>query len=812
MSHPLPDYLRMRVNAAPHPDRVFTFDGVRITVITKNLLRIEQGAFTDEATLTVLCRDFCACEVLERRTAHTLTLETGELTLALAAGKPLSEGLTITRKTRPAFVWHYGEKPLQNLGGTTSTLDTADGACPIEDGILSVDGFSIIDDSKTPIMTKDGWFAPRETCTDLYFFGYGRDYERCLADYYRLTGVPSMLPAFALGNWWSRYHKYTDKEYLDLMDRFEAEDVPLSVGIVDMDWHVTDDHGRRPYHKDLFNDGWTGYTWNEELFPDYKAFLKEIHARGLKTALNLHPASGVRSHEAQYEKMCEAMGQDPATGEPVRFNSLDPQFLKAYFEVLHFPYEQDGVDFWWMDWQQGNDFAYFAGKDYKGKGLEAITPLWMLNHMHSMAAKREGKRSLIFSRYSGYGSQRYPIGFSGDTFITWASLDFQPYFTATASNIGYGWWSHDIGGHMGGTRDDELAARWTQLGVFSPIFRLHSSNSPFTGREPWRFNQRAERIMEDFMRLRHRLFPYLYTMCERNCSALIPLVRPMYHTHPECKPAYAVPNQYWFGSEIIAAPITRKADGSDLAGAKVWLPEGVWTDAMTGYIYRGNQELTAYRPLEGMPLFMKAGAIVPMQAHEAKSRKLGGAKHLDIYVAPGASNSFTLYEDDGESLDKAQCVRTRMTLRWNEDAAVFTIDPAEGMLDLIPDSREIAVHFRGFRKGCAFTANGYDLEAMYDAATNTYTVVLSDVRAQEGACIVVTNNDGLTHDNRDCRERAVEIITRAQNLQSEKSALMNAFDEALAMKQRGEAVAKFRVGTSEVPSVGGALFELIDQL
>ena len=125
--------------------------------------------------------------------------------------------------------------------------------------------------------------------------------------------------------------------------------------------------------------------------------------------------------------------------------------------------------------------------------------------------------------------------------ISWASLAFQPVFTATAANVGYGWWSHDVGGHYFGSKDDELATRWTQLGVFSPIMRLHNYESAFVSKEPWRFGERAERIMTGFLRLRHRLVPYLYTMNRRAHRDGEPLVQPMYYDHPAEPAAYAVP-------------------------------------------------------------------------------------------------------------------------------------------------------------------------------------------------------------------------------------------------------------------------------
>ena len=138
---------------------------------------------------------------------------------------------------------------------------------------------------------------------------------------------------------------------------------------------------------------------------------------------------------------------------------------------------------------------------------------------------------MTFSRYGGPGSHRYPIGFSGDTHITWDALAFQPYFTATAANIGYGWWSHDIGGHMLGVHDDELAARWVQFGVFSPIMRLHSSPSAFMRKEPWAYGMSACAVMEDFMRLRHRLLPWLYTQNVRASETRCAFLRPVYYDY-----------------------------------------------------------------------------------------------------------------------------------------------------------------------------------------------------------------------------------------------------------------------------------------
>ena len=805
----LPDYLRIQTDGKAPASNTVVCGDVRITAITPRLIRIEKGNWTDCASMTVLHRDFCPFQVATNLENGAWKIETGALSISYQEGASLSEGLIICSKGNVGFTWRFGQKPIHNLGGTISTLDGVEGTCDIEDGICSLDGFAFIDDTKTPLFDEEGWLSARETDADVYFFGYGHDYTACVQDYYRLTGIPEMLPAFALGNWWSRYHAYSDQEYLELMDKFREKDVPLSVGIVDMDWHLTKGDDWKPHH-----NGWTGYTWNEALFPDYKAFIKALHDRNLRTALNLHPAMGVQSYEKQYNTVAERMGVDPATEKTVHCDYLNPEYIKVYFEELHFPYEKDGIDFWWMDWQQGCDYSAVMGEDYVPSRLENVKPLWLLNHMHYIASKRDGKRGLIFSRFCGFGSQRYPIGFSGDTLITWDSLDFQPYFTVTASNIGYGWWSHDIGGHWSGSRDDELTTRWVQFGVFSPIFRLHSTDSIFLGREPWRYNKRAELVISDFMRLRHRMFPYLYTMCHRDCTELLPLMRPMYHVHPECKDAYRVKNQYYFGSQLIVSPITQKSGNSDLGRGQVWLPEGTWTDAFTGYIYKGDQLVDVYRPLETMPVFMKAGAIVPMQKHDPHNNDLGKRREMEVYIAPGDDGTFTLYEDDGESLayQQGDFCTTKFSLDWSERCAVFSVAPAAGAIQLLPNARCWKLHFRGFRKGCTFCVGGDTLHADYDHSTNTYTVALQDVPVTEAVAVEVRHEQSLVHDNSDCREIVIDRLVRAQNSLDEKESLLKAFDSEKERIDQGEEARRCNCGVGQNAALGGLIWELLCQL
>ncbi len=549
------------------------------------------------------------------------------------------------------------------------------------------------------------------------------------------------------------------------MTRFTERNVPFSVGVIDMDWHITEIPEDMKDPDDDIVGGWTGYTWNKELFPDHKAFLKELKNRHLKTALNLHPHSGVNRHEEMYAEMAQACGVDPESGKRIPFDILSKTFMANYFDILHHPHEENGVDFWWMDWQQGTDYWWIHERNVDGKladEREVLDPLWMINHLHILDISRNGKRPMFFSRYSGPGSQRYPVGFSGDTVMSWESLQFQPYFTATASNIGYPWWSHDIGGHMRGYRDDELTVRWIQLGVFSPINRLHSACSLFNRKEPWCYGAEAQPVMEEWLRMRHRLFPYLYTMNYRAHKDCSPLIQPMYYSHPLESGAYEAKNQYWFGSELMIAALTSpRSDTSRLASAPVWLPQGDWFDFFNGLHYRCDRphgrRLTAHRTLESYPVFAKAGAIVPMAVYD--DNRLTNADTMEVLVFPAADNRFTLYEDAGDGYGGTAA--TDLSLSWG-DSAVFTVSPAEGDLSLIPETRHWRICLRGFHKDITVSVavDGVSADAVISRDGNTTTI---EVTAPVTSAIVATvTGDMLIHDNSDLADHIESVLQTAQ--------------------------------------------------
>ncbi len=655
--------MRFGTTLAPaNEDAVLLCDDVRVSVLSDRVIRVEKGVFTDNKTQTVDCRNFAKPQFISEIRNGKLVVKTQsrifnvDLNTLETNVKFLDDGHIATPTNR------------NNLGGTARTLDGTFGVLGswkgarekkdhfclshIRKGIFAEDGVSEYDDSKSILLDEDGGVSCRKAGgTDKYVFAFGADYLGGLKEFYALTGATPVLPKYALSNWWSRYHAYTDREYLALMDKFDKKDIPLTVATIDMDWHIVKNVPKGVECHSMQGAGWTGYTFEKSLFPDYKSFLKSLKNRGLAVTMNLHPRDGVRYFESQYADMARACGIDPDSGETVQFDLTDKKFLNAYFDILHHPYEEDGVDFWWIDWQQGTKSQ-----------MDGLDPLWLLNHYHFLDNCRDGKNGMILSRYAGLGSHRYPIGFSGDTFVCWRSLRFQPYFTALASNAGYTWWSHDIGGHLFGKGNAELYLRWLQFGVFSPINRLHSNNKSWS-KEPWLY-PRVESIAEQFLRLRHRLLPYIYSANVRTAREGIPIVAPMYYysTHENAR-SKSLRNQYFFGENMLVCPITKKCVNGSVKQT-VWLPDGEWTDFFNGEKLSGGKEYVLSCKLGDYPVFVRSGSIVPMlEKRHGNSMKFD---RLEVRVFVGDCE-YTMYDEIG-----------RIDFSMKKDGEAYT-------LEIIPD-------------------------------------------------------------------------------------------------------------------------------
>lgn len=700
---------------------VVTSGNARFTVLTPQLIRMEwsaDGQFEDRATLTFVNRETPVPEFKVRESRSKLTITTPALTLTyLKNGKFSDKNLkAVFTLNGKEVVWTPGMENPQNLLGTTRTLDGADGSKlkePMEQGILSRAGWSLIDDSQRHVLTPDGseweeWIEarPEGDRQDLYLFAYGHDYKQALADYALVAGRAPMPPKYTLGYWWSRYWQYSDNEFVDLVNKLKSMDVPIDVLIVDMDWHETWGLRKSNSPKDEYGQriGWTGYTWQKELFPSPANFLKWTENEELKVALNLHPASGIQPYEAVYDDFTKEYGWSEK-GKSVPFKIDERKWADAYFKTVLEPMERDGVDFWWLDWQQWKESKYTPG----------LSNTFWLNHTFFNHAERQnpGLRPFIYHRWGGLGSHRYPLAFSGDTYATWPMLAYLPYFTATASNVNYGWWGHDIGGHMfhktQKATDPELYTRWLQYGVFTPIFKTHSTKDPRIERCIWCFPDHMF-LMRDAIRLRYTLAPYIYNAARENYDTGVGMCRPMYYDYPESDKAYETPEQFMFGNDILATTITQPVDSiTGLAPRTIWFPEGTWFDCATGSMYEGGRTEELHYTLAENPHYAKAGSIIPMNPATVKNLQQP-CDTLVLTFIPGGDGQLRHYEDDGMSQQyKTNYAVTTVSKKQEGNTVRVRISPREGSFAGASDNRSYELRFPAVFPPKSVKVNGKEL-------------------------------------------------------------------------------------------------------
>jgi alpha-glucosidase len=711
---PCPGFAADTLRPGAAPGAIVLSGEARFTVLTPKLLRLEWEAdstFEDRASLVMLHRTLQVPKFSSERKGDWLELTTEALRLRYRehSGKFTKENLSIRFQVDgKSVMWVPGTPDTANLKGTTRTLDGVEGPTNLEPGLLSRDGWVVVDDSERPLFDNSDWpwvlARPKGERQDLYFFGYGHEYKELLGDFVRLAGRIPIPPRFAFGTWWSRYWAYTDQELKDLVGEFNVHNVPLDVLVIDMDWHLTFD---MRWEKDVRDQagqtlGWTGYTWDKNYFPDPTSLLRWCAERGLRTPLNLHPASGVQPHEQFYPEMARAMGIDPATQKYVPFDITDKKFATNYLNTMIRPLEKQGVDFWWLDWQQWGTTK-----------ITGVTPTWWLNYVFfTDMQRRKAERPILFHRWGGLGNHRYQIGFSGDAISVWKSLAFQPSFTATAANVGFGYWSHDIGGHMPGAVSPELYTRWLQFGAFSPILRTHTTKNPDAERRIWAYPHDYFVVMKDAYVRRYALIPYIYTAARQAYDTGVSLCRPMYYEHPEVSEAYTFTDQYFFGNDMLVAPVTTPLSADSLLAAKrVWLPPGEWIEWCTGVKLTGPRVVDRSFALDEIPVYVRSGAIIPMQPEMLHT----GERPVDpliLNVFPGSKGSTRVYEDEGNTngYQQGRYAWTGITAAVDRDnMRRVVISPVEGGYPGMERERSYEIRFPLSFPPLSVTCNGKQL-------------------------------------------------------------------------------------------------------
>ena len=663
------------------PEAIIQGQKFRITVLTERLIRLEYSPsfiFNDLKTELVSCRNFDVPKFEKRGDDKFLVIETDYFLLSYTResdfkGNGLSPTKNLSIKVKDSnAVWYYGHPEAKNYFGSNISAETKTKEDEANKGLFSLDGMVSFDDSENYRLNELGSIEqPIKGNRDIYVFIYNKDFGLCVQDYFKLTGLPALIPRYALGNWWSRDLPYTEEQVLDLVDKFERNDIPLSVFLFDKDWHIRE--------TDRFKDIETGFSFNKQLIPEPKRLIDKLHMKGIRVGLQINPKDGLFPHEDNYQQIKEFLQYDKEG--IIQIDPLNPKILDALLKYGLEPLESLGADFFWNDYKDIND----------------IHKLWILNHyMFNDLLRNPAKRGMILSRNSLKAAHRLPVHYAGESVVSWENFKSTPFFNLSASNIGACWWSHDIGGFKDGIEDPELYIRSVQLGVFSPILRFHSSGGKYYKREPWKWDMKTLNIVGRYLKLRHRLTSYLYTEAYKYHKTGSMIFQPLYYYLPKVYDDSQYRIEYFFGSELLVAPIINKKNPiMDRTIHRFYLPDGVWYEFTTGKRYPGNKKYISFYKEEDYPIFAKKGSIIPL-SNKSNVNNTSNPTDIEIHVFPGQNNTYRMYEDDGISslYKEGYYLITEIDYNYLQNNYTLIIRSVEGKTGIVPEKRNYKIRFR----------------------------------------------------------------------------------------------------------------------
>eukprot|EP00929_Paragymnodinium_shiwhaense_P085658 TRINITY_DN4607_c0_g1_i1.p1 TRINITY_DN4607_c0_g1~~TRINITY_DN4607_c0_g1_i1.p1 ORF type:complete len:898 (+),score=160.38 TRINITY_DN4607_c0_g1_i1:69-2762(+) len=718
---PLAALLLPSLSSAAASSAAVVHDGPwRFTAETDRLIRVEYDEtkqFIDEPTDA-----FVRSQPLGTWKSSEPAVDGNKMSVLETAGvsvlykreaAPADGTVEVVSKADPKvrYVWGTDPEP-GNLRGTARTLDneavSLDLNChnkvsPTMDnsqmhcqwGLVSRNGWAVVNQTGMPVL-KDNWWVSSKNSVDVFVFMHGHDYAGAMKDFTHAAGPAALPPRYALGTMFTRWFDFDSDLVAETVQDFKSRSIPLDAWIFDMNWHIF--------------GPWGSFSWNENSFPQLQNMLDSLQSKGLHVGANFHEHDGISPQEKTYLEFCKALGRVP-DNKSIPFDLYNRSYAMAQediaFGAIASKAEKQGIDFAWIDYQQGED------DHFENTQIPNLNPTIALNRLRSSFQSRHGQnvRSLILSRWGGLGNHRYPLGFSGDQHHSWEGLEYLPYFTSTAANVAYGYWSHDtVGGDHDLAQDYELTTRWVQVSAWSPVLRFHDKGAGTgdcaTGDVcakilPWDLPANYFQAVREASQKRDELLPYIYTAAFNAVKTGQTLCRPVYYENPEEDALYddaVLHTEYLFGPDMIVSPITKQSSQDAVGFAKalgavqwsMYAPAGSrkWFDRLNGNFVSGEKTTGVYGIMD-VPRLEREGAIIPLRPRGEDESTLGRAKEvlssIEFRVSPAEafynggkfSAAASVVDDDGLSTDYERGMFSNTTCSYEFDGQKFSIDLGE---------------------------------------------------------------------------------------------------------------------------------------
>jgi alpha-D-xyloside xylohydrolase len=527
-----------------------------------------------------------------------------------------------------------------------------------------------------------------------YYFIYGPEFDNIIASYRDMTGQAPMFGKWAYGFWQCK-NKYTSQEeVLGVAHKYRELHIPVD-NIV-QDWFWWNIMGEPVFNKN---------------YPDPKGMIDDLHQNHFHAMFSFWPY--FRPGSPVYDEMdkrgyfvdkMKVSGFHPA-GQAL-YDAFNSDARKYYWGLIDKGLFKIGADAWWLDTDEPetegretnilvtNKVALGSGARYAN-----LYPLMTTTAVYQGQRKAsDQKRVFILSRSAFAGAQRNSItAWSGDVESNWLSFARQIPAGLNFSLSGIPYWTTDIGGFIIGNPDDpgyrELFIRWFEYGTFCPIFRLHGTRTT-NQNELWSYGADAQKILTSYDRLRYRLMPYIYSLAWKTMSEAYTPMRPLAMDYRTDTRALNIGDQFMFGPALLVNPVTEPGATT----RRMYLPKAEWYDFWTGRRVEGGKTIDAAAPLDRMPLFVRAGSIVPMGPEiEYASEK--PADPIEIRVYPGADGSFVLYEDEGDNYNYEKGAYATIRFDWNDASGKLTIGDRQGTFPGMLDHRTFHIVYAGDNNG-----------------------------------------------------------------------------------------------------------------